>query len=127
MLKEVKKYNNTVGKMFTLGYLSKVTRGDTRVLSITSGKGGVGKTNIATNLACALVQEGKKVLVFDADLGLANIDILMGITPEYTIEHVIKGKKKLSDIIINTPEGVHILPSSSGVEEFTNLSLFQKK
>ncbi len=129
MLKEVKRYSNTIGnKMFTLGYLSKVAKGDnTRVLSVTSGKGGVGKTNIATNLACALVQEGKKVLVFDADLGLANIDILMGITPEYTIEHVIKGKKRLSDVIIDTPEGIHILPSSSGVEELTNLSLFQKK
>ncbi len=129
MLKEVKKFGNTIGnRMFTLGYLSKVAKGDnTRVLSITSGKGGVGKTNIATNLACALVQEGKKVLVFDADLGLANIDILMGITPKYTIEHVIKGKKRLSDVIIDTPEGIHILPSSSGVEELTNLSLFQKK
>lgn len=128
MLREVKGFNRVNNKLFPLGYLSKVAKGDdTRVISITSGKGGVGKTNIATNLAYALARAGKKVLVFDADLGLANIDILLGITPQYTIEHVIKGEKKLSDVIIHTPEGIHILPSSSGVEELTNLSLFQKK
>ncbi len=129
MLKELRRpVGQTSNRMFPSGYLSKVAKGEnTRVISITSGKGGVGKTNIATNLAYALVQSGKKVLVFDADLGLANIDILLGITPEYTIEHVIKGKKKLEEIIVHTPEGIHILPSSSGVEELTNLSLFQKK
>jgi len=129
MLKEVRRFTGQANnKLFPAGYLNKVAKGDhTRVISITSGKGGVGKTNIATNLAYALVQTGKKVLVFDADLGLANIDILLGITPEFTIEHVIKGRKKLSDVIVHTPEGIDILPSSSGVEELTNLSLFQKK
>ncbi len=129
MLKEVKRSGNMLrNKIFDLGYLSKVAKGDsTRVLSITSGKGGVGKTNLAANLACVLVQTGKKVLVFDADLGLANIDILMDITPKYTMEHVIKGKKRLSEVIVKTEQGVHILPSSSGVEELTNLTLFQKK
>ena len=128
MLKEAGKYNQINDRFFSSGYLSKVAKSDnTRVISITSGKGGVGKTNIATNLAYALAQAGRKVLVFDADLGLANIDILLGITPEYTIEHVIKGKKRLSDVIVHTTEGIHILPSSSGVEELTNLSLFQKK
>lgn len=129
MLREVKRSGNPLrNSIFNFGYLSKVSKGDnTRVLSITSGKGGVGKTNLAANLACALVQAGKKVLVFDADLGLANIDILMDITPEYTMEHVIKGKKRLSEVIVKTEQGVHILPSSSGVEELTNLTLFQKK
>ena len=128
MLREVKRFNRADNKLFPVGYLSKVTKGDdTRVISITSGKGGVGKTNIATNLAYALARSGKRVLVFDADLGLANIDILLGITPQYTIEHVIRGEKRLSDVIIHTPEGIHVLPSSSGVEELTNLSLFQKK
>lgn len=129
MLKELEKSRVQAGNnLFPSGYLTKVSKGNnTRVISITSGKGGVGKTNIATNLAYALVQTGKKVLVFDADLGLANIDILLGITPEFTMEHVIKGNKKLSDVIVPTPEGIDILPSSSGVEELTNLSLFQKK
>ena len=129
MLKEAKRSMVQAGNsLFPLGYLNKVTKGDsTRVISITSGKGGVGKTNIATNLAYALVQSGKRVLVFDADLGLANIDILLGITPEFTIEHVIKGNRKLSEVIVHTPEGIDILPGSSGVEELTNLSLFQKK
>ncbi len=115
-------------RLFPSGYLRKVAKSeDTRVISVTSGKGGVGKTNIATNLAFTLAKAGKSVLVFDADLGLANIDILLGITPEYTMEHVIRGKKRLSEVIIKTPEGIDILPSSSGVEELTNLSLFQKK
>ncbi|RLB12939.1 MAG: flagellar synthesis regulator FleN [Deltaproteobacteria bacterium] len=129
MLKEVRRSTSQANnKIFPIGYLNKVAKGDnTRVISITSGKGGVGKTNIATNLAYALVQMGKKVLVLDADLGLANIDILLGITPEFTVEHVIRGKKSLADVIVHTPEGIDILPSSSGVEELTNLSLFQKK
>ncbi len=97
-----------------------------RVISVTSGKGGVGKTNIVGNLAIALQRMGKKVLIFDADLGLANIDIIFGIHPMDNIDAVIRGEKKLSEIIVQGPEGVSIIPASSGIEEVANLTEGQK-
>jgi len=93
-----------------------------KVFAITSGKGGVGKTNVVGNLAIAYQRMGKRVLIFDADLGLANIDIIFGINPKHTIEEVINGKKELSQIIVNGPEGVAIIPASSGVQGLANLS-----
>jgi flagellar biosynthesis protein FlhG len=92
------------------------------VFSITSGKGGVGKTNIVGNLAITYQRMGKKVLIFDADLGLANIDIIFDINPKHTIEEVIKGEKELSQIIAKGPEGVAIIPASSGVQELSHLT-----
>lgn len=97
-----------------------------RVISVTSGKGGVGKTNIVGNLAIALQRMGKKVLIFDADLGLANIDIIFGIHPTDNIDAVIRGEKKMSEIIVKGPEGVSIIPASSGIEEVANLTEGQK-
>lgn len=93
-----------------------------RVMAVTSGKGGVGKTNIVGNLAIWCQRLGKKVLIFDADLGLANIDIIYGIHPRYNINDVIKGEKSLSEIIVEGPEGVSIIPASSGIYELANLS-----
>lgn len=93
-----------------------------RVITITSGKGGVGKTNIAINLAYALSTMGKKVFLFDADLGLANIDVLLNLTPRYTVEHVLSGKKNIDDIIVSGPNNIQILPSSSGVSDLAELS-----
>lgn len=97
-----------------------------RVITITSGKGGVGKTNVAVNLAIACRRLGRKVLVFDADLGLANIDIIFGLDPKYNIEDVIAGKKDLSQIIVRGPEGVDVIPASSGIQELTHLTEGQK-
>ena len=97
-----------------------------RVIAVTSGKGGVGKTNIVGNLAIAFQRMGKKVLIFDADLGLANIDIIFGIHPKDNIDTVIRGEKKLSEIIVQGPEGVSIIPASSGIEEVANLTEGQK-
>ncbi len=94
----------------------------TRVIAVTSGKGGVGKTNIAGNLAIAYQRMGKNVLIFDADLGLANIDIIFGLNPKYTIEEVLRGEKDLSQIIVKGPEGVSIIPASSGVQELAQLT-----
>ena len=93
-----------------------------RSLSFTSGKGGVGKTNIVVNLAIHFAQMGKKVFVIDADLGLANIDIMLNIAPEFTIEDVLIGKKQINEIIVEGPLGIHILPSSSGISEMQSLS-----
>ena len=92
------------------------------VFTVTSGKGGVGKTNIVGNLAITYQRMSKRVLIFDADLGLANIDIIFGINPKYTIEDVIKGEKELSQIIAKGPEGVAIIPASSGVQELSHLT-----
>jgi flagellar biosynthesis protein FlhG len=92
------------------------------VIAVTSGKGGVGKTNIVGNLAIAYQRMKKNALIFDADLGLANIDIIYGINPKHTIEEVISGEKELSQIIVKGPEGVAIIPASSGVQELAHLS-----
>ncbi|MDH4187246.1 MAG: AAA family ATPase, partial [Nitrospira sp.] len=94
----------------------------THVITVTSGKGGVGKTNVVANLAVALAQAGKQVLVLDADLGLGNIDVLLGLVPRYTLEHVLAGSHHLSDIVIQGPAGIHVLPASSGLPQLTSLN-----
>ena len=97
-----------------------------RVIAVTSGKGGVGKTNIVGNLAIAFTRLGKKVLILDADLGLANIDIIFGLRPKYNIGHVISGEKQLSEIWVETPEGVKIIPAGSGFSNLTRLTEGEK-
>lgn len=97
-----------------------------RIFSITSGKGGVGKTSIAVNLAYALEQQNKKTLIVDADLGLANVNILLGITTKWTLQHVIQREKTIPEVIVTGPEGLQILPAGSGIEEMTHLTVNQK-
>ncbi|HPV48808.1 MAG TPA: MinD/ParA family protein [Smithellaceae bacterium] len=99
---------------------------DVRVLSVTSGKGGVGKTNIAANLAYLLAKQRKKMLVLDADAGLANIDVILGINPRYNLSHVLKGEKTIAETLVEGPGGIRILPSASGLPEMTDLSRGQK-
>jgi flagellar biosynthesis protein FlhG len=97
-----------------------------RVISVCSGKGGVGKTNVVANLALALTQSQKRIVVLDADLGLGNVNVLLGLTPQYTVEHFIKGEKNLSDITMMGPGGMMILPASSGIQELVTLKDHQK-
>jgi len=97
-----------------------------RVVAISSGKGGVGKSSVVVNLALALDRLGKRVLIMDADLGLANIDILLGLTPKYNISHVLDGSKRLEDVLIQGPGRVRVMPASSGVQELTKLTDEQK-
>ena len=102
------------------------SRSDVRVLSVTSGKGGVGKTNIAANLAYLLAKKRKKMLVLDADAGLANIDVILGINPRYNLSHVLSGEKTITEALVEGPGGIRILPSASGLPEMTDLSRGQK-
>lgn len=99
----------------------------TRIIVITSGKGGVGKTSLSVSLSIALAQDGKSVTMIDADLGLANINVILGIIPKYNLYHVIKGKKKLRDIIIEVPEGIKIIAGASGFHQLANLETKQRE
>lgn len=97
-----------------------------RVISVTSGKGGVGKSNVVSNLAMALSAQGKKVLIIDADLGLGNIDVLLGLTPLYNLNNVLNGERTISEIIVEGPAGIKVIPAGSGVQEFTSLGQHEK-
>lgn len=96
--------------------------GKTRTIAVSSGKGGVGKTNIAINLALSYAQLGKKVVVMDADLGLANVNVMLGIIPKYNLYHVIRKQKKMRDIIQDTSYGIQIVAGASGFSKIANLS-----
>ncbi len=94
----------------------------TRIISVTSGKGGVGKTNIAVNLGLAYAKIGKSVVIIDADLGLANANIILGTTPQYNLYHVIRKKKHMKDIIIDTSYGIKLVAGASGFSEIANMT-----
>jgi flagellar biosynthesis protein FlhG len=94
----------------------------TRVIAVTSGKGGVGKTNISVNVAHALMAAGKEVLLLDADLGLGNADILLGTVPPYHLGHLLRGERSILDLIHRTQSGLKLIAGGSGVEELANLS-----
>ena len=97
-----------------------------QVIAITSGKGGVGKTNIVANLGYSLGKIGKKVLIMDADMGLGNMDVLLGLTPKYNLSHFLFRNVALEDIIIDGPGSLKILPASSGLEELTDITTKQR-
>lgn len=99
----------------------------TKILTITSGKGGVGKSNIVVNLGITLQKMGKKVLIFDADMGMGNDDVLIGCFPKYNIFDVIFNKKNIEDVIIEGPLGVKLLPGGSGLSRVDDLTEVQRK
>lgn len=99
----------------------------TRVIVVSSGKGGVGKSTLALNVSINLCARGQRVLLMDADMGMANIDIMLGLVPKYNIQHVVQGKKGIKDIIISGPEGLSIIPGSSGMVELANLPTSELK
>jgi flagellar biosynthesis protein FlhG len=92
-----------------------------RVIAVSSGKGGVGKTNLSINLALSLRKLGKEVLLFDADLGLANVDILLGMSPRFNLQHFMQGQKSLQEVISEGPLGLKVIASGNGVSQLANL------
>ncbi|MBK8398638.1 MAG: MinD/ParA family protein [Leptospiraceae bacterium] len=92
-----------------------------KIIAISSGKGGVGKTVFAVNLAIALAKAGKKILIIDGDLGLGNVNVLLGFHPKFNLYHVMKGHRSIRDIVYHTPEGVDVIPGANGYTQFTNL------
>jgi flagellar biosynthesis protein FlhG len=93
-----------------------------RILAVTSGKGGVGKTFLSANLAAALARQGERVLVLDADLGLANLDVVLNLTPKFTLHDVFTGKATLEDAILPAPGGFSVLLAGSGLVEYSRLT-----
>jgi flagellar biosynthesis protein FlhG len=125
MLREITRHQ-TAPPGDLLGAKGGAVQNKISVISVTSGKGGVGKTNITANLAYLLAGLKKKTLILDADCGLANIDLILGLTPKYNLYHVLKGERTLKEAIVNGPGGIKILASSSGIQEMSSLSMEQK-
>jgi len=95
--------------------------GPLSVVAITSGKGGVGKTSVAVNLAVSLARQGRQVMLFDADLGLANVDIALGLKPRFDVSHVLSGERSLDEIMLPGPAGIHVIPAASGIAAMASL------
>jgi len=93
-----------------------------KVIAVTGGKGGVGKTNVTLNMAVSLAKTGKRVMVLDADLGLANVDVLLGIRVTKNLSHVLSGESTLDEVIVKGPEGVMIIPATSGTQSMVELT-----
>ncbi|PLX60012.1 MAG: cobyrinic acid a,c-diamide synthase [Sedimenticola selenatireducens] len=93
-----------------------------RVIAVTGGKGGVGKTNISVNLAVSMAEMGRRVMLLDADLGLANIDVVLGLHPQYDLSHVLSGEHSLEEVVLQGPAGIRVVPGASGVQQMAELS-----
>ena len=93
-----------------------------KVITVASGKGGVGKTNVSVNLGVALSRLGHRVLLMDADMGLANVDIMLGLQTDYNLSHVLDGEKTLKEVIVEGPAGLKVIPAASGVKRMAQLS-----
>jgi len=93
-----------------------------RTIAVTGGKGGVGKTNVSVNLGVAAAEMGQKVMLLDADLGLANIDVVLGLHPEYDLSHVMRGERTLDEVLIEGPSGLKVVPGASGLQSLAELS-----
>ncbi len=97
-----------------------------RVFAVVSGKGGVGKTNVAVNLGVSLIEQGHRVALLDADMGLGNIDVLLGLKPKFNLFHVLNGERTLDEIMVTTPEGLRVIPASSGIQSMSELSSMEQ-
>jgi flagellar biosynthesis protein FlhG len=101
--------------------------GKRKIIAVTSGKGGVGKSSIVSNMAYVLSSMGELTYIFDADLSLGNIDIMFGMVPKFNVKDLIEGKKHITDVVAEGPFGIKIIPATSGVAEFSNLSMEERQ
>ena len=92
-----------------------------QVIAVTGGKGGVGKTSVSVNLATALAAASRRVVLLDGDLGLANADVFLGLSPRYTLAHVISGERTLDEVIVEAPQGFHVVPAASGAADLASM------
>jgi len=99
-----------------------VTPKPMKIIAVSSGKGGVGKTNVSVNLAISMAKQGKEVLLLDADLGLANVDVQLGLNTSYDLSHVMNGERTLDEIIVEGPSNIKVIPASSGISRMANLT-----
>lgn len=111
----------------TVEHKSMSNRIQTRTISLASGKGGVGKTTMTVNLAFTLAEMGKKVLILDGDIGLANVDIFLGIRPQKTLEDFFEGRESLQDIVFKVHKNIHVIPSASGLTNLQNIDVYKRK
>ncbi len=93
-----------------------------RVIAVTGGKGGVGKTSVAVNLATGLAAAGRRVVLLDGDLGLANVDVLLGLSPRYTLAHVLSGERTIDEILVAAPQGFKVVPAASGAADLAGMA-----
>ena len=114
--------NTVLDQASGLRKMSNNNNNGVKVIAVTGGKGGVGKTNVSLNTAIALGQQGKRVLVLDADLGLANCDVMLGLRVERNLSHVLSGECELEDILVEGPAGIKIVPATSGSQSMVELS-----
>jgi flagellar biosynthesis protein FlhG len=103
-----------------------VTPKPIKIIAVSSGKGGVGKTNVSINLALTMAKQGKEVMLLDADLGLANVDVLLGLNTEYDLSHVMNGERTLEEIIVEGPSNIKVIPASTGISNMANLESAQQ-
>ncbi len=94
-----------------------------QVIAVTGGKGGVGKTSVAVNLAAALTAANKRVVLLDGDLGLANVDVFLGLSPRFTLAHVLSGERTLDEILVTAPQGFQVVPAASGAANLANMDV----
>jgi flagellar biosynthesis protein FlhG len=121
-LRELMK-NDTVSAAEKKMVKAKDTDHATRIIAVTSGKGGVGKTNVAVNMAIAYAQLGKKVILIDGDLGMANVNVLLNVVPAYNLMHVINKKKTMQEIILDTEFGIRFIAGANGFSKIANLNI----